>query len=195
MPSLVIDAVRCVEETDESGSDDVYIIIFRGDPKPPFGSNVGVHGPGWNFNEGEFTPGLNWMDFDSGELWNPDVPIAMYFPDAVYMIMLVEEDNSRDISGAEILGAWRSQCGLVWRGALLPLQLSGQLPAPPAKLTTAAQTVGQTMLGLASLYMEFPKGNDDVIGKPQQVVISPGQTPTLHFKGDGGYYRIRFKIV
>ena len=40
MSSLVIDAVRCREETDEIGSDDVYVVVFRGDPKAPFGSNL-----------------------------------------------------------------------------------------------------------------------------------------------------------
>jgi hypothetical protein len=181
---LVIDGMRCVEETDEVGSDDVYIVIFRGDPKPPFGSNVGVHGPG-----------QAWSDFDTGELEGSDVPIAMFFPDAVYVIMLVEEDNARDISGSEVIGAWKSQCGLVWRGALLPLQLSGKLPPSPAQTAAAAQNVAQAMLGLASLYMELPKGNDDAIGNPQQVVVSSGQATTLTFKGDGGHYRIRFKVV
>src|SRR4051794_13018912 len=57
MTNLVVDAIRCVEETDEVGSDDVYIVIFRGDPKPPFSSNLGVHGPG-SF----------WRDLDSGDL-------------------------------------------------------------------------------------------------------------------------------
>ena len=56
MSSLVIDAVRCREETDEIGSDDVYVVVFRGDPKAPFGSNVGVHGPG-----------SVWSDFDTTE--------------------------------------------------------------------------------------------------------------------------------
>jgi hypothetical protein len=52
------------------------------------------------------------------------------------------------------------------------------------------------MLGLASVYMELPKGNDDPIGNPQQVVITPANTtPLLHFHGAGGYYRIRFKVA
>ena len=33
MLSLVIDAARCREETDEIGSVDVYVVVFRGDPK------------------------------------------------------------------------------------------------------------------------------------------------------------------
>lgn len=193
MSSLVVDAVRCVEETDEVGSDDVYMIIFRGDPKPPFSSNLGVHGPG-NF----------WSNLDSGDLreskllrfFDPDaIPIAQYFSDAVYVIMLVEEDASKDISGSEVIGAWKTVCGAAWKGALLGLRLSGNWPPSAAQLSTAASNVGHAMLGLASIYMEFPKGDDDVIGKPQQIVISPGKTPTHHFKGDGGYYRVRFNII
>jgi len=184
MSQLVIDAVRCVEETNEAGSDDVYIVIFRGDPKPPFGSNVGVHGPG-----------SVWSDFDKGELEGTDVSIANFFPDAVYVIMLVEEDNARDISGKDVLGQWKFECGAAWRAAMISLAVGGLLPPTPVQIAAAAQDVANAMHGLASIYMDFPIGNDDAIGNPQQVVIAPGQTPTLHFKGDGGYYRIRFKVA
>ena len=185
MSSLVIDAVRCREETDEIGSDDVYVVVFRGDPKAPFGSNVGVHGPG-----------SVWSDFDTTEFEGTDVPIAKFFPDPVYVVMLVEEDNARDISGAEVIGAWKSQLGLVWRGAMLSLAFGNSLPPSPAAAAAAAQNIAQAMLGLASVYMELPKGNDDPIGNPQQVVITPANTtPLLHFHGAGGYYRIRFKVA
>ena len=94
MASLVVDAIRCVTETDEHGSDDVYIITFRRNTTAPFNSNVGVHGPG-----------TLWTDFDSGNVELTDVTIATFRPDAVYVVMLVERDNDRDISGDEVLGA------------------------------------------------------------------------------------------
>jgi len=110
--------------------------------------------------------------------------------------MLVEEDNARDISGAEVIGAWKSQLGLVWRGAMLSLAFGNSLPPSPAAAAAAAQNIAQAMLGLASVYMELPKGNDDPIGNPQQVVITPANTtPLLHFHGAGRYYRIRFKVA
>ena len=45
------------------------------------------------------------------------------------------------------------------------------------------------MEGLASIYMEFPKGNDDLIGAPKRVKIAPGQLVNIDFKGDGGHYQ------
>jgi hypothetical protein len=41
----VVDRVACLQETSELGSDDVYIVTFRGNTIAPFDSNVGVHGP------------------------------------------------------------------------------------------------------------------------------------------------------
>jgi hypothetical protein len=184
MANLFVDAVRCVSETDETGSDDVYLVVFRGDPKPPFNSNLGVHGPG-----------QPWSDFDTGELDPTDVSIAKFFPDAVYVVMLVEEDDGRDLSGSDIIDNWKLKCGIAWRNAMLSIAAGGHLPPTPALAAAAAQSVGDAMRELAKTDMEFPTGNDDPIGSPQQVVIAPGQTPTLVFKsGDGGVYRIRFKV-
>jgi hypothetical protein len=168
MAQLLVDAVRCVEETDEIGSDDVYLMIFRGETIKPFNSNVGVHGP-----EGF------WGDFDTGQLRNTDVAVAKFFSTSAYVVMLVEEDHARDISGAEVLGEWRFQCGATWRAAMISLGtpvLVGQ-PASPAQVAAACKDVGNTMQGLCSIYMSFPKGDDDAIGAPQQVKIAPGQMP------------------
>src|SRR5262245_32229588 len=124
----------------------------------------------------------------------------MFRPDAVYVVMLVEEDNSRDISGAAVLGAWKSQTALTWKAVMLSqktaaLSGAGKWPPSEQQKTAAAQAIADTMQGLASFYMEVPKGNDDPIGAPQRVAIQPGQTPILDFKGDGGHYKIRFKVV
>ena len=47
------------------------------------------------------------------------------------------------------------------------------------------------MKGLASIYMAFPKGNDDVIAV-KRVAAGPSN---VFFAGDGGKYKITFKVV
>jgi len=184
MASLKVDALRCITETDEVGSDDVYVITFRGNTTAPFASNVGVRGPG-----------TLWTDFDSGNLESTDVTIATFRADAVYVVMLVERDNDRDISGDEVIGAWRSQLDAAWKLTMFSLLGANPAPASESQRAVAAQTIVNAMLGLASIYMEFPKGNDDVIDVPKRVRIAPGQLVKHEFYGDGGHYRIAFKVA
>jgi hypothetical protein len=184
MASLVIDAIRCVTETDELGSDDVYVVTFRGNTTKPFDSNVGVHGPG-----------SLWTDFDSGDLEGTDVTIAMFRSDAVYVVMLVEQDNGTDISGADVVGAFKAQCDLTWKAQMLALLGGGAGPANEAQRAAAAQAIANTMLGLTSIYKNFPFGNDDVVDVPKRIAIKPGQLVKQEFYGDGGHYRIAFKVA
>ncbi|HEY7031068.1 MAG TPA: hypothetical protein VH482_07075 [Thermomicrobiales bacterium] len=184
MASLVVDALRCVTETDEAGSDDVYTVTFRGNTTKPFDSNLGVRGPG-----------TLWTDFDSGNVELSDVTIATYRPDAVYVVMLVERDDDRDIDGDEVLGAWRAQTHAVWVASMLSLLGLSPGPATESQRAVAAQNIVNAMLGLASIYLNFPKGNDDVIDVPKRIRIAPGQNVLEEFSGDGGHYRIRFKVV
>jgi len=184
MASLVVDAIRCITETDEIGSDDVYLVTFRGNTTAPFNSNVGVRGPG-----------SLWTDFDSGDLEPADVTIAMFRSDAVYVVMLVEQDNGTDISGADVVGAFKSQCDLTWKAQMLSLLGGGPGPATEPQRAAAAQSIANTMLGLTSIYTNFPFGNDDVIDVPKRVAISPGKLVKQEFYGDGGHYRIAFKVA
>ena len=162
----------------------VYMVVFRGHTTAPFASNVASWGPG------EF-----WDDFDTGEDWSQDIAIAKWRKDAVYVVMLVEEDNNKDISGAAVLGAWKAQTALTWKAQMLTLLGGGPGPATEAQKQVAADAIKSVMQGLSSLYMEFPKGNDDIVGAPKRLKISPGQLPTIDFVGDGGHYRIRFKVA
>ncbi len=181
---LVVDQIQCNEETNEGGSDDIYLVIFRGNTTGNFDNNVGVHGPG----------GF-WDDFDTGEVRNLDKAIAQYFPDSVYVTMLIEEDNDRDISGAEVIGAWKAQAALTWNATMLSFQQAGMFPLSTQRKAYAARKVGDALKGLASIYTNFPFGNDERIDQPKQIVISPGQTPVIAFNGDGGRYKVRFKIT
>lgn len=181
---LLVDHVWCKEETDELGSDDVYMVVFRGNTTAPFDSNVAVWGPG------DF-----WDDFDTDDDWSQDIAIAKWRKDAVYLVMLVEEDNNRDISGQAVLGAWKAQTTLAWKAQMLTLLGGGPGPATEAQKQTAATAIRSALQGLSSIYMELPKGNDDLIGAPKRVKIAPGQQPVIDFIGDGGHYKVRFKVA
>src|SRR5262245_61396284 len=106
--SLVVDKIKCVEESDEVGSDDIYLIVFIGRTVPPFGSAIGVVGAG-----------SAWSDFDTGETHGADVDTnAFTASDAVYAVMMVEKDSSRDISGNAVVGAWKTQTDGIWKATM-----------------------------------------------------------------------------
>jgi hypothetical protein len=109
--------------------------------------------------------------------------------------MLVEQDNATDISGAEVISAWRAQLALVWQAQMFALLAGGAGPATEAQRAAAGQAMVNAMQGLASLYMEFPKGNDDLIDAPKRVKVFPDQFTARNFYGDGGHYTVRFKIA
>lgn len=184
MAQLTVDQIWCDEETDEVGSDSVYFVVFRGNTTGDFNSNVGVHGPG-----------LHWDDFDTGEATGHDKAIAQYFPESVYVVTLIEKDHGRDIAGPAVIGAWKAQTGITWKSIMVSLTLSSPGPLSAQQKAGAAQGIRSAMLGLSSIYNEFPFGDDDMISQPKQIVIAPGQKPTLTFNGDGGRYRVRFKIM
>ena len=184
MPYLIADYIVCLDEEDNVGSDDLYLIVFRGDTIAPFNSNVKVFGPG------DF-----WDDFDAGESRGQDIYVASYRSDSVYVVMLVERDDSKDID-SEVLGAYRTATGLVWKSQMLSLLAGGAGPASDNQRTAAANAISGTMSGLASIYMEFPKGNDDPLGGPQRINLKPGHVQSYLFAtGDDGLYMVNFKVA
>jgi len=184
MASLIVDHIYCLEETDEFGSDDLYMVVFRGNTIAPFDSNVAVYGPG-NF----------WDDFDTGEDWAQDIPIAKYRTDAVYVVMVVEKDNDRDVNGPQVVGAYKAATSLTWKAQMLSLLGGGSGPATESQRATAANAIINTLQGLSSVYMEFPKGNDEIIGKPQRIKVPPTGGASYFFIGDGGFYQVNFKVA
>ena len=181
---VLVDEMTCSDETAGSGSDEVYVVAFRGNTTAPFQSNVRMHGPG-----------TYWDDFDHGETQTRDVSIAQSGEDRAIVVMLVEEDNARDLSSSKVKSAWRTAADVVWKAQMLSV-FAATLGAPPTEAHTreAATAVGEAMEGLSLFLMSFPIGNDDLIGRPQQVVVDSGSIATQEFVGDGGRYRVRFKI-
>ena len=182
--SLVVDKITCVEESDEICADDLYLIVFQGRTVPPF--NTGLNSVG---------PGSAWSDFDTGETHHNDVRVASTNADAVYAIMMVEKDNGKDISGDEVVGAWKAQTDLIWKSIMLGL-VAGGLPTGSESAKSSAFTGMKNALnGLASLYMNFPKGNDDVLAVKRVTVTSPGSSQKIRFRSvaEDATYDVTFK--
>jgi hypothetical protein len=182
--SLVVDKIKCVEESDEDGADDIYLIVFRGRTVAPFDSNLVSIGPG-----------STWSDFDTGETHGGDVTIAATHRDAVYAVMMVEEDDGTDISGDEVLGAWKAQTALTWKSIMLSVVVAGQPTGSDGAKASGFAGIENTLNGLASLYMDFPKGNDDKIKIKRVTITKPGQAQTLRFRSDSedATYDVTFK--
>lgn len=183
--TLIVDKIKCVEESDEVGSDDIYLIAFIGRTVGGFRSALNSVGPG-----------SAWSDFDTGETHHTDVSLGLYTAsDAVYAVMMVEKDKAKDIAGNAVLGAWRSQTDLTWKSVMLGLVAAGIPTGTEAAKAAGFAAIRNTLNGLASIYMEFPKGDDDVIGVKRITISSPGQSQTIRFRSNAedATYDVTFK--
>lgn len=170
--SLLIDKIKCVEESDEVGADDIYLIMFIGRTVAPFRSALRSVGPG-----------AAWSDFDTGETHHTDVDSGLFSaPDALYAVMMVEKDSGKDISGDAVVGAWQAQSDLIWKSIMLGMVAGGIPTGTEAAKNSGFAGIRNAFNGLASLYMEFPKGDDDVIDVKRVTITNPGQSQTIRFR-------------
>jgi hypothetical protein len=182
--SLVVDRIKAVEESDESGSDDIYLIVFQGRTVPRFASGLNSVGPG-NF----------WDDFDTGEAENTDHRVASTNADAVYAVMMVEKDASKDITGSEVVGAWHAQTDLIWKSIMLGMVAGGIATGTAAAQNTGFTGIRTALNGLASLYMGFPKGDDDMIDVKRVTISQPGQSQTIQFHSPANQEDARYDVT
>ncbi len=162
MSTLKIRALRCVEETDEWGPDDVYMGLFRGSfTLPPDLKVVGGKG-------------TKWANMSSGDLRIEDMTLETnYHPENVYVATLIEQDSGKDLAeGANWAGAleywanhWAQLAGspILASAAWLALLLGGGVE-------------NDEVLGAQAIAPIFKTGG---IGQ------------LLEYQGDGGYYRAR----
>ena len=183
--TLVVDSVHCVEQSDESGSDDVYLIGFIGRTVPPLATALGTRGPG-----------ALWSNFDTGEKEGTDVDTGLFTAaDALYAVMLVEEDAAKDISGDQVLGEWKFQTNAAWKATMLA-RVAGGLPTNSAAgRSEGFIAIKDTLNGLAALYMELPFGDDDVLNTKRVTINQPGQSQVIRFRSDAedATYDVFFK--
>jgi hypothetical protein len=181
-PYLFVDQTTCRSSID--GSDDIYLIIFRGSTEAPFSSSMSIVHPS------------AFSDFDDGESRGNDIQLARYFDNRVYVVALVERDADNDFldNNGRALDLMRAQSGLAWVTTMGGLALSGSARPSAAQRERAAEVVATAINGVVGLTTTWPVGDDDAIGGARYLRITPGQEPTLRFREDGGDYSIRFKI-
>jgi hypothetical protein len=180
--SVYVDRMLCLSSSDNE--DDIYVLMFRGRTVPPFNTGLALKGPE-NF----------WTDFDDGELWNQDILMVQYFPDAVYGAILVDQDDGTDISKSRLKNIGL-KCAQAWKTELLSQQAAGNAPGSAAAKNAAFAAV-KAILGP----QVEGAGNDDVITPDntngvQRITVGPGNpTPPFTFKGQGGWYEVIFKVA
>lgn len=184
--ALVVDKIKCVEESDEVGADDLYLIVFQGRTVAPFASGLNVVGPG-----------SAWADFDTGETHGTDVRVASTNADGVYAVMMVERDSGKDITGDAVVGAWKAQTDLIWKSLMLGMVAGGIATGTEAARSAGFAGIRSALNGLSSLYMEFPKGDDDVLDVERVTISQVGQTQTIRFRSpsdeEDATYDVTFK--
>jgi hypothetical protein len=188
MASVMVDRMKCFESSDSA--DDIYLIVFRGRTNAPFDSNVATTGPGSE---------AFWGDFDDGEVRNTDRTIANFQADAVYAVMMVDKDDGKDIAGDEVLGLWRAQSDLAWKAQMFAQLQAGHATSSAAAKQAGFNAVKNVFLGLASIDMDFPKGNDDRLGPVKRLTITPSTRPEVTFfspeSEEDAKYSVRFKVA
>lgn len=182
--NVIVDEMRCLVETDEVGSDDVYLMTFRG--RIPLRGSIAT--------DTEFTVhgGIDyWVDFDSGEKGRRGVVLAAYDPASLYIVQLVEKDDGRDVAG-NVRELYKATLELAWTAALA--RTTGHSASD--RVAVLVSSITSAVRGLNSIHMELPKGNDDEIGGPRRLIL-PAANPSavMHFAGDGGLYRTAFKVA
>lgn len=181
-PYVFVDQTTCRSSVD--GSDDIYLLIFRGSTVAPFHNSMSVIHPS------------SFADFDDGESRGNDIQIARYFDDSVYVVALLERDADNDFldNGEKFIDLVRAQASIAWITRIGALVLSGGANVSEENRARGAETVVTAIQGVVGLATTWPVGDDDTIGRAQRLRLSPGQEPTLTFKGNDGHYRIRFKV-
>ena len=96
-------------------------------------------------------------------------------------------------NGAEYIDLVRAQANLAWVTRMGALSIAGG-GISESQRETSADIVITAIEGTVGLATTWPVGDDDKIGRAKRLKIAPGQEPVLAFSGNGGNYRIRFKI-
>lgn len=172
MSKLVVRALRCIEETDEVGNDDVYMVIFRGSFNLP--PDVKVVG-------GKDTV---WGDMHTGKLVVKDVVLdEPYHVENIYVAVLFEQDSGKDILKGN---AW-SKVVQFWA------ENWSKFPGVKGSEQVA---IGSLIVGgiIGGNVGEAIHIDDEFLGARRipPIFMNDGLGTPLLFEGDGGRYRARF---
>ncbi len=171
-PSLLyLKEFRCVVETDEGGNDSPYFLVFVGNRSQENHTDVvRLRMPAW---DGEAY---------SGKLFSPNLWAHNHVDgNTAVVVALLEED-------------WDPDIGDVGLTVLRTLMKAKWNAYKDWNLTTAQRAT--LMAGHLAAYTKDLLSNDEFIqAKTLAITTGSGDLPLLDFYGDGGHYRVRFKMV
>lgn len=170
MATLRLKEFRCVEESDEVGSDSPYFVVFVGDPSEPGSAAklVVVRRESWD------------NETDSGELKSPNAVVSKDVGVGdLLLCALMEEDDNRDIAGDAFdrVESWMRTVFDAYR----------------ASGSASAKQMAEHLKPEFRRALNNARYNDEILGVVHvPVSTANGPLPLRNFYGDGGHYRVRF---
>lgn len=170
MAKLIVDRLRCLEEHDFFGTDDVYVVYFIG-RNPASASSLHVKGPG-----------TAWANVETGDVREDDVTLdGAYDPSNFYLIALVEKDAGKDIAGDEKANVED------WMKAVYQAYwASGSISHSTLQFILVPQMI-------MALVANFHGDDDNLLGvnwlKPLE---KSGHWRALNYNGASSHYRVKF---
>ncbi|HYP40517.1 MAG TPA: hypothetical protein VEX13_09165 [Chloroflexia bacterium] len=171
MATLKLKSFRCIEETDETGSDSPYFVIFVGRPgATPSSDVVTIREVQWD------------NEVDTGDFSTTNSTVAGNVgTNAVVLVALMEEDDGPNVIGSGML-AHIKQVMNVWFN---PLAASNLTP----------QQIAFQILPTFRMMLDVFNGNDEIVSvKSLRVTTLSGNLAPLSLNGDGGRYQVQFSM-
>ena len=168
---LYLKEFRCVEETDEVGNDSPYFVVFVGNKSgQPFSDVVRVRDPDWDGAA------------STGKLFQPNLWVHNQVDtNSIVLVALIEEDYDADINASKI--------------ATLKLLMQTRFNVYASWNLSNDQLAYLARSDFAGYLQDLLVNDEYIQTKRLSISANVGDLPLLNFAGDGGAYRVRFKMV
>lgn len=168
---LYLKEFRCVEETDEVGNDSPYFVVFIGNKGgAPSSDVVRLRDPDWDGAA------------HSGKLFQPNLWVHNQVDtNSIVLVALIEEDYAADINASRI--------------AVLKVLMQSKWSIYGSWNLSNAQLAYLARNDFASYLQDLLVNDEYIQTKSLSISTNVGDLPLLTFAGDGGFYRVRFKMV
>lgn len=175
MAKLVLKEFRCVIDTNETGAESPYFLVFVGDLETGQTELKMIRQGNWH------------NEVDQGELWTVNAPVVSGFSfkpkSTLILVALIEEDENLDINNFEKDNMIKPLLAAKFKS----FKDSG------STIVTAGIVSGVKSTFQAALALTL--SNDDNMGIKR---LTPngqvGKQPLLNYFADTGHYRVRFVL-
>ena len=168
---LYLKEFRCVVETEEWGDDSPYFVIFVGNlSQGLFTDVVRLRMPAWDNSA------------HSGKLFTPNLWAHNHVDThSVVLVALVEEDDDADIGTDQL--------------ATLKLLMNARFSHYSSWNLTLPQRASLMAEHFKTYLKDLLNSDEYIQTRHLPISANVGDLPLLNFFGDGGHYRVRFKMV